>query len=228
MPGAADDILHTLSVCGLESDEQPLLYQSQRTEAYEAAFEQIRSQNLVYPCSCSRRDTAAGPYAGTCRQGSHGPAPWAWRMRMPDAGTCCFTDGFLGPQAFAWASLGDPVVRRRDELHAYQLAVVVDDMAQGITDIVRGADLLDATAWQLEIRHRLGGAAVRHAHLPLVLGPDGRKLSKSASAEAISRSPPGAALQAALVALHQSPPEALHTLPIPRILDWALENFGKR
>ena len=226
VPGAAEEMVRTLAACGLESDEGPLLHQSTRTEAYAAAFDELSRAGLTYPCSCRRRDTSAGACGGNCRHGVEGPPPWAWRLRMPESGECTFEDGFQGPQRFGWRSLGDPVIRRRDGLHAYQLAVVVDDGAQGITDVVRGADLLDATPWQLEIRRLLFGGSPRHAHLPLVRDPEGRKLSKSDSAAAIARLAPAAALAAALAALRQTPPEGLADEPPLRVLDWALAHWN--
>lgn len=224
LPGAADALIRTLAGLGLESDDA-VLYQSTRRDAHEAAFERLLASGAVYPCSCSRRDTASGPYAGTCRHGPQGPAPWAWRLRMPDGAECRFEDGFQGPQRIPYAALGDPVLRRRDGLIAYQLAVVVDDAFQGITDVVRGCDLLEATAWQLEIRRRLGHSAIRHAHVPLVLNPDGQKLSKSGSAAAIAALPPSRALVAGLEALRQAPEAGLDQAPVRTVLEWALANW---
>jgi glutamyl-Q tRNA(Asp) synthetase len=111
-------------------------------------------------------------------------------------------------------------------LIAYQLAVVVDDAFQGITDVVRGADLLEATAWQLEIRRHLAYPPVRHGHLPLVLGPDGGKLSKSTSAAAIGVLPPSKALVEALHALHQAPDPGLATAPVATVLEEARKNWS--
>jgi glutamyl-Q tRNA(Asp) synthetase len=222
LPGAADTLVRTLARLGLESDE-PLLYQSTRHEAYEAAFDRLRERGLLYPCSCTRRETAAGPYAGSCRGGPKRPGPWAWRLRLP-AGDCHFQDRFQGAQCLAFEALGDPVLRRRDGVMAYQLAVVVDDAHQGITDVVRGADLLDATAWQLEIRRHLGYPSVNHGHLPLVLDPGGEKLSKSRSSAAIAGLPPAQALREALAALRQpTPPPGLDSPP--ELLDWALAQW---
>ncbi|MEY4761841.1 MAG: glutamyl-Q tRNA(Asp) synthetase [Pseudomonadota bacterium] len=225
LPGAAEEIIRVLAACGLESDESPPLRQSTRTDAYAAAFATLSGLGMTYPCSCTRRETASGTYPGTCRRGTRGPAPWSWRLRMPECGTVEFEDGFQGPQQRTWRSLGDPVIRRRDGIPAYQLAVVVDDSAQGITDVVRGVDLLDATPWQLEIRRLLQGPPARHAHLPLVREHDGRKLSKSESAAAISGLPAGAALVAALDALHQAPPPDLASESVPAILGWGLRNW---
>lgn len=224
-PGAADTMVRTLAGLGLESDE-PILVQSTRRDAHEAAFRQLAEEQLTYPCACTRRHTAAGPYAGTCRNGPQGQPPWAWRLRLPATGQCGFEDAFQGLCQFHFQQLGDPVLRRRDGLIAYQLAVVVDDGFQGITDIVRGADLLDATAWQLQIRRHLSLPEVRHGHLPLVEGPDGRKLSKSESAASIATLAPGEALVEALRALRQSPPEGLSREPPGVVLSWATTHWN--
>ena len=220
LPGADLALITTLADLGLQADE-PVLYQSTRGAAYEAALARLAATGRLYPCSCSRRETAAGPYPGTCRNGPRGPGPHALRLRMPDVGDIAFGDRFQGPQRQPVAALGDPVLRRRDGQIAYQLAVVVDDAAQGITDVVRGADLLAATGWQLEIRRLLGLAPVRHAHLPLVVEADGSKLSKSASAAAVAGLPPAQVLLQTLNLLQQQPPAELAQASTRQILDWA-------
>jgi glutamyl-Q tRNA(Asp) synthetase len=224
IPGAADALISTLAGLGLQADG-PVLYQSSRSEAHAAALARLVADGHLYPCGCPRRETSAGPYAGTCRKGPHGPGPYALRLRMPDGGDICFEDRFQGAQRQPVVELGDPVLRRRDGQIAYQLAVVVDDEAQGITDVVRGADLLPATGWQLEIRRRLGYRSVRHAHLPLVVEPDGTKLSKSASAAAVAALPPDQALIQALDLLQQQPPAELVGARARQILDWATPNW---
>ena len=224
IPGAADALLGTLVSLGLVPDG-PILYQSTRRAAHEAALARLAAAGLTYPCSCSRRDIPAGPYPGTCRNGPRGPGPHALRLRMPEGGEISFQDRFQGPQRVSVASLGDPVLRRRDGQIAYQLAVVVDDEAQGITDVVRGADLLEATAWQIEISRHLGLAPVRHGHLPVVVEADGNKLSKSASAAAVAGLAPDEALLSALGLLRQEPAEELQGRSTRQILDWATRNW---
>ena len=224
LPGAARALIATLAGLGLQADEQ-VLYQSTRGAAYEAALERLTATGRLYPCSCTRRETATGPYPGTCRDGPRGPGPHALRLRMPDDGAIGFADRFQGPQRQPVADRGDPVQRRRAGRIAYQLAVVVDDAAQGISDVVRGADLLAATGWQLEIRRLLGLAPVRHAHLPLVVEADGSKLSKSASATAVAGLPPGQALLQTLNLLQQQPPAELAQASTRQILDWATAHW---
>src|SRR6202035_633347 len=120
-----------------------------------------------------------GPYPGTCRDRPAKAGPAALRLRTNETETVSFTDRFQGPCSFSMGDLGDVVIRRRDDVIAYQLAVVVDDARQGITDVVRGADLLASTPWQLLLQRALGVATPRYAHLPLVVEPGGAKLAKS-------------------------------------------------
>jgi len=187
VPGAADDILRTLEVLGFAWDG-PVLWQSGRGEAYAAALEQLRQQGLLYPCACSRREILAsaphpgeeGPvYPGTCRWGLPADrAPRAVRIRVPDR-EIVFTDGVFGCQAQNLArEVGDFVLRRADGLYAYQLAVVVDDAASGVNQVVRGADLLGSTSRQIFLLESLGLPVPAYLHLPLVLNADGSKLSK--------------------------------------------------
>ena len=229
-PRASAAIAHgqllSLTRCGLVPDE-PVLWQSTRLPAYQAALERLAAAGLLYPCNCPRSRTAAGPYDGRCRQGVSGPGPYALRLRLPDQGGYAFTDGLQGPQAAPWSSLGDPVLQRRDGLFAYQLAVVVDDAHQQVTDVVRGADLLPATGWQVAVQQALGLATPRYAHLPLLQDADGTKLSKSRSAAALDRLPPGQALWRALHLLRQEPPQALAEAPVQALLDWGLAHWRR-
>jgi glutamyl-Q tRNA(Asp) synthetase len=176
VPGADSDILRTLERFGLEWDE-PVIYQSARTDAYGEALDTLRRHGFVYPCGCSRKD--AGPvYAGTCRRRAPQGTPVAWRLVTDDA-PICFNDRLTGTycQNLA-AEVGDFVVRRADGLFAYQLAVVVDDAAQGITDVVRGSDLLDSTPRQIWLQRLLGYPEPRYMHFPVVTNEAGEKLSK--------------------------------------------------
>jgi glutamyl-Q tRNA(Asp) synthetase len=144
---------------------------------------------------------------------------------MPSDPAVQFTDGLQGEQRFAVSGLGDPVIVRRDELPAYQLAVVVDDAFQGITHVVRGSDLLESTAWQLAIGQGLEASPLRYLHLPLVVEPDGSKLAKSRRSRAVAEWPPGAALVSTLGLLGYAPPSGLAAEAVPRILDWALAGW---
>jgi len=192
--GAAQDIVATLAALGMESDE-PVLVQSQRGPHYQAAFDRLDTRHSVYGCACSRSDVdlaiAAGGlasvYPGTCRNGTAGRAPRAWRFRVP-ADEISFVDRASGSvREQLEHSTGDFVVRRADGLWAYQLAVVVDDAAQGITDVVRGADLLDNTARQIALQRALSLPTPRYLHVALVVNERGEKLSKQTGARALDR-----------------------------------------
>jgi glutamyl-Q tRNA(Asp) synthetase len=221
VPGVDATILSQLATCGLVPDVAAT-WQSARSALYQAALDRLVAQGHAYPCACSRKDiedalAAQGrprqrgreaPYPGTCRTGLHGRAPRAWRLRVPD-GVVHWADRRLGPQAQDVADeVGDVVLRRADGLWAYQLAVVVDDADQGITDVVRGADLLDSTPRQILLQRALGLPTPRHAHLPLLLDGAGRKLSKSLHAAALDTRDPLPALRLVWAALGQ-PPSAL-------------------
>lgn len=201
LPGADSAILRTLERCGMEWDE-PVVWQSQRQDLYLQALQQLGNQ--VYPCACSRKEIAdsilraqqhlatAGNsqvYPGTCRAGlAAGKIARAWRLRVPeaDAAEYRFIDRRLGLcQQNLARDVGDFIVRRADGFWAYQLAVVVDDAAQGITDIVRGVDLLDSTARQLYLQSLLGYASPRYYHVAVVNNEQGEKLSKQTGAQAI-------------------------------------------
>jgi len=185
--GSAEEILAALRRYGLEWDGE-VLWQSQRIARYEAALTRLRELGLVYDCACSRADlqrAASAPlgaeavYPGTCREGlPSGKAARAIRFRVPDE-VIAFDDLLRGRIEEAVArKTGDFVVRRADGLFAYQLAVVVDDAEQGVTQVVRGVDLLDSTARQIALQRALGHPTPRYAHIELVTNPDGSKLGK--------------------------------------------------
>jgi glutamyl-Q tRNA(Asp) synthetase len=205
VPGAAEDILATLARFGLESDE-PVLYQSTRAAAYEAALAQLASRGLAYRCRCSRAEVQ-GAYDGRCRDLGLTDPDTAWRLRLQPGAVLAFEDRIQGHCEFTAAALGDPVLVRRDGVAAYQLAVVVDDAFQRITDVVRGADLLESTAWQIAIAAALGLPTPSYAHIPVLTEPDGSKLSKSRRSLSIATMDPVAALTGTLKALgcHSQP-----------------------
>jgi glutamyl-Q tRNA(Asp) synthetase len=193
VPGAADEIARSLERYGLEWDD-PIVWQSRRQDLYAEALESLRARGLTYPCACSRRDllrAASAPlmeeseeapgriYPGTCRDGlDAGRRARAIRFRV-EAGETTFEDAVHGRKIEDTArEVGDFVVQRADGVVAYQLAVVVDDGAQGVTQVVRGADLLSSTARQLVLQCALDLPAPHYAHLPLVLAADGSKLGK--------------------------------------------------
>jgi glutamyl-Q tRNA(Asp) synthetase len=221
--GAADAILRTLDSLGLISDE-PVLYQSSRSSAYAQALSTLRESNSVYRCTCSRTE-APGAYSGHCLRHPPSVGPAAFRLKLPEATQIDFDDAFRGRVSFACAALGDPVVYRRDHIAAYQLAVVVDDAFQGITHVVRGADLLESTAWQIAVSDALGLLHPRYGHLPLVTKADGSKLSKSLGAQAVARWSPGEALERTLQDMGYAPPRELRQESVTRILDWALADW---
>ena len=225
MPGAQAAILRTLEDYGFEWDGQ-VLYQSQRLAAYAAVVEQLLERGLAYACTCSRKQLEghAGRYPGTCHAAGHALQGTAIRLRVPDC-TYHFTDRVQGMFSQALQEAGDFIIRRRDGLFAYQLAVVVDDAWQGVTDVVRGADLLDSTPRQLYLQQLLGLPQPRYLHVPLIIQPDGQKLGKR------YRSPPLPAQQAAplllraLRALGQQPPGELHDAMPHEVMRWAITHW---
>lgn len=226
-PGTADQILRTLEAFGLTWDGE-VEYQSRRTERYEAALDSLAARGLVFRCSCSRRELAGAEehgYPGTCRQGPTRPGPTAWRFRIDDDEVVRFEDRIQGPRSYALRQLGDVIVRRRDGLIAYQLAVTVDDASQAVTDVVRGADLLESTAWQIAIARALGFRLPRFAHLPLVVEPDGSKLAKSRRSAPVDLLHCSAWLAETLRLLGQEPPSELAREPPRTQLDWAVRHF---
>lgn len=244
VPGIDQVILNQLSQCGLHPDEPPT-WQSQRDSTYEQALETLQNQGWAYPCGCTRKTIDAWweaqgvahsrhverPYPGNCRP-ERGTAPQrtvsAWRLHVgrvqADLGLdtlTAWTDRRLGPQSQTVArAVGDFVLRRADGLWAYQLAVVVDDAAQGITHVVRGQDLADNTARQIVLQRALNLPTPKYLHTPLVLGPNGEKLSKQNGAAALDLDDPLATLNRAAACLQLSPQNS----PIPAALQhWTQE-----
>ena len=210
VPGADQRILQQLADCGLVPDEEPV-WQSRRSSIYQRALDQLLSTQQAYPCACSRKDIeqalhAIGQdkprhgelvYPGTCREGLHGKAGRAWRFRTEPGTLTHWTDRRLGAQQQDVSSeVGDFVLKRADDLFAYQLAVVVDDASQGITHIVRGEDLTENTARQILLQQSLNYPTPQYLHTPLVLAADGQKLSKQNGAAALDTATPEAALSA--------------------------------
>jgi glutamyl-Q tRNA(Asp) synthetase len=215
LPGMGEHMLRQLADCHLLPDETPV-WQTQRTALYEAALQKLQALGLAYPCGCSRKDidTALARlghrherhgervYPGTCRDGLHGKPARAWRFatekfESAQPGELRWTDRRLGAQRQDVSrEVGDFVLRRADGPWAYQLAVVVDDAEQGVTDVVRGEDLADNTARQIVLQRALGLPTPSYLHTPLVRGADGDKLSKQNGATAIDTATPDAALAA--------------------------------
>jgi|KBSMisStaDraftv2_1062788.scaffolds.fasta_scaffold05702_4 glutamyl-Q tRNA(Asp) synthetase len=230
VPGAADDILRALEKFGMAWDG-PIVYQSARNDAYHAQFHRLRALNVLYPCACSRReiaDSAAhgieGPvYPGTCRKTPPTARPArAWRIHTRDV-EISFDDAIQGRVAQNLASdIGDFVLLRADRIYAYQFAVVVDDTEQGITDVVRGADLLDSTPRQIYLQRLLNLVTPRYCHVPIAVNASGEKLSKQTGATAIDCTRPASALTAALQFLDHSPPASLDGAGPAELLEWAI------
>ena len=251
--GADEVILAQLRALGLLWDGE-IVWQSRRGALYQQAFDTLAARGLVYGCGCTRReiaDSQAGtigvdgerPYPGTCRNGlAPGRQARAWRVRLPlgrpeadeppqgaasPQGVEQFNDRWLGPQAQeVAAAVGDFVLKRADGLWAYQLAVVVDDAEQGVTDVVRGADLLGSTARQRVLRRLLGLPLPRMMHVPLVVDPaTGLKLSKQNHAQAVDTSRPLAALAQAWQSLGFAP---LAVPDVPAFLAEAIARWAMR
>ncbi|HYC44288.1 MAG TPA: tRNA glutamyl-Q(34) synthetase GluQRS [Burkholderiales bacterium] len=234
VPGAADDILSTLEACGLEWDER-IVYQSTRSDAYHAALHALRQQGLVYACACSRREIADSAvsgiegyvYPGTCRTGLPAArAARAWRVKTVAAHSA-FDDRVQGRiEHDIEREIGDFVLYRTDRVYAYQLAAALDDAEAGVTDVVRGADLLHSTPRQIYLQRLLGLPTPRYAHLPVAVNERGEKLSKQTHAPAVDAARVGPALVAALRFLGQAPTAELAQARAPAILEWALANWS--
>ncbi len=224
---AAASILRTLEALGLAWDED-VVYQSRRADAYEAALTQLDARALLYACRCSRQKLAtAGPvYPGWCRNLQLARAvDTALRCRITDT-RVELNDRLQGHYGQQLAQdIGDFVVHRRDGLFAYQLAVVVDDAWQGITDVVRGIDLLDSTPRQVYLQQQLGLPLPRYAHVPVVINAEGQKLGKQQHAEPVDAARPGPLLYKTLQRLRQEPDAALARAAPAELLAWAIAHW---
>lgn len=226
---AADAILRTLEVFGFEWDGAPV-WQSRRGEAYAEALETLKGSGDAFACACTRRELAdsmlapdgAAIYPGTCRAGlPAGREARSWRLRVGDV--CLgFDDAIQGRiESNLARDAGDFVLRRADGLFAYQLAVVVDDAEAGITDVVRGADLLLSTARQIHLQRSLGFPTPAYAHLPVAVNAAGEKLSKQTLAAPLDPARPTPSLVTALGFLGQAPPQDLAAADVATVWAWA-------
>lgn len=248
--GAVDDILRTLAAFGLHSDE-PVIYQSQRTDAYKDALQRLEEMGAVYACCCTRKEIADSTvhgieglvYPGTCRSGmAHQRSIPAWRVRtnipirhsgagqndelFSACGEIEFDDALQGHLSQNLESeIGDFVVKRADGLFAYQLAVVVDDEFQGITHVVRGADLLSSTARQIHLQRLLELPTPAYMHLLVAVNEAGEKLSKQTLAASVDVAQAVNTLMRVLHFLRQEPPANLANGNVHAVLDWAIENW---
>ncbi|MBI6974528.1 MULTISPECIES: tRNA glutamyl-Q(34) synthetase GluQRS [Pseudomonas] len=225
-PGAQAAILHALESYGFEWDGE-LVRQSERHDAYAKVLNDMFNHGLAYACTCSRKQLAPynGVYPGLCRNAGHAQQDAAIRVRVPEL-EYHFIDRVQGEfRQHLGRDAGDFIIRRRDGLYAYQLAVVLDDAWQGITDIVRGADLLDSTPRQLYLQELLGLRQPRYLHVPLIVQPDGNKLGKSYRSAPLTADQATPLLLRALRALgQQTDTQLLHASP-RELLDWGIAHW---
>jgi len=235
VPGAADAILTVLDRLGFEWDGE-VVYQSRRSGRYRQALDVLQQKGLLYDCSCSRREILAsaphpgedGPvYQGTCRRGPvPGRSQRATRLMVPDR-IVCHTDGVYGlREQHLRSEVGDFVLKRADGLFAYQLAVVIDDLDSGVTQVVRGADLLSSTPRQVYLYSCFNAPPPHYIHLPLALARDGEKISKrhGQGVEITAQNGAGA-IWMALDFLGQNPPAGLRNAPAAELLCWGVTHF---
>ncbi len=219
-PGAETAILATLTAFGFRPDG-PVARQSERIRLYEAALQRLDARGLVFPCDCSRREIAVLTAPGQetqcvrdCRSRLSGRSDACLRVALDGLEPVQIVDRSLGPVLFDPVAHRDVIIRRRDGIFSYHFAVVVDDADQGISDVVRGADLLGSTPWQLGLQKALGIAAPRYLHLPVVVEPDGSKLAKSRRALPVSDLNPRDTLADVLRLLGQPGDRARHEQPM--------------
>ena len=224
--GSATSIINDLHRLGLVQDG-PVLYQSNRLDAYQHAINRLLEQGLAYPCACSRKDLPlSGIYPGTCRNGlAAGRQARSVRFRV-DGESCEFVDKIQGRISDSPAGIsGDFIIQRADGLVAYQLAVVVDDDFQAVNQVVRGADLLDSTSRQICLQKALGFESPDYMHLPVALSADGRKLGKRDRTDPVKHQDPTHAISQALHFLGQNPPQGLS---LDNLWDWSLEHWNNK
>jgi glutamyl-Q tRNA(Asp) synthetase len=235
VPGAADAILRTLERLGLQWDGE-VIYQSKRTAAYDLAFQQLQTIAAIYPCACSRKEIADSAlhgiegqtYPGTCRSGiQSGREGRAWRVRTNND-AIEFEDGLQGSfTQHLESEIGDFVIKRADGLFSYQLAVVMDDAFQGVTHVVRGADLLTSTARQIHLQTLLGLPKIQYLHLPVAINTSGEKFSKQTLAKPVDLANVPRLLIQALRFLQQNPPAELSQEEAPAILQWSVLHWNR-
>ena len=227
--GSADGILRTLAAFGFEWDGE-ILRQRDRLELYADALKDLQGRNLTFECSCSRLQLEdESRYPGTCRiRPSAAGVPTATRLRV-EPGQIVFTDRIQGTyRQDVAAAVGDIILKRRDRVFAYLLAVVVDDAAQGVTHVVRGADLLDNTPRQVLLQHLLGLPQPAYAHVPVLTEPDDTKLAKSRRSVRLESGDALPQLLAVFRMLGLAPPDSLGAASVTGAWDWAIAHWGIR
>ncbi len=228
IPGASERIIRTLELFGFEWDGE-ILHQRSRVDEYRAALRGLQARGLTFECSCSRSQLEEERrYPGTCRELARAQGGTATRLRA-QSGYISFTDEIQGTfrQDVADA-VGDLILRRRDQIFAYLLAVVVDDHAQGITHVVRGADLLDNTPRQIYVQRCLGFDSPRYAHVPVLTEPDGQKLAKSRRSVRADGNAAVTQLLSVFSLLGMTPPAELHSAGITETWGWAIAHWHKK
>ncbi|MEJ2142358.1 MAG: tRNA glutamyl-Q(34) synthetase GluQRS [Gammaproteobacteria bacterium] len=233
--GASESIIHMLDKYGFEWDGE-IIYQHQRRELYQDYLEQLITEEWVFPCTCSRKEIVQHQkqtnrliYPGTCRNKKQaGQHQYAQRVKAHQ-GEVNFSDAIQGHQRFSLESdIGDFVVKRADGLYSYQLSVAIDDAITGVTEVVRGTDLLDSTPRQIHLQHLLGLSTPRYAHLPVATNHQGQKLSKQTFAKPLSDKNVTETLWKVLNVLGQNPEEDLKTSPLKEFWDWAIANWDSQ
>lgn len=224
---ATDSILKTLSDFGLHWDGS-VSYQSKHCITYDTVLESLKDQDLTYPCVCTRKSLANYPvYPGVCLKiKAKNNVPHALRIKSNKVDVI-FDDELQGHHLHQMIHQhGDFIIRRKDNIMAYQLAVVIDDHLQNISHVIRGYDLLDSTPKQIFLQHTLGYSTPHYCHVPLIVDQNGNKLSKQTFAQAVSSESTEKTLFFLLDLLRQNPPIRLKNSSIKKLLDWAIKNWN--
>lgn len=228
VPSAAKSIINSLEIYGLHWDDS-ILYQSDNIETYQSVITQLTEQALVFPCICTRKalsNNGFKVYPGTCLKIKNNPdKPHSLRIKSQNI-SISFHDELQNDQNHELAQQhGDFIVKRKDNIIAYQLAVVIDDHLQKISHVIRGYDLLDSTPKQIFLQQTLGYSTPAYCHVPIIIGPDGHKLSKQTFARAISNDSPEKTLFKLLGLLKQNPPSQLKKASVKELICWGIENW---
>jgi glutamyl-Q tRNA(Asp) synthetase len=222
--GSGDSILKTLETFGLHWDGR-VTYQSQTLGLYHEILDQLSQDKLIYPCTCSRK-TLTAVYSGICRNKQTLPTSLYSLRIKTDNRIIAFNDGLQGLISQNMADHGDFILKRKDQIIAYQFAVVIDDDRQHINHVVRGYDLLDSTPRQIYLQQLLGLATPDYMHVPIIIDEQGYKLSKQTRATAVDLKKPHTVIFELLNLLKQNPPGELQHAPLTELLSWSIENWN--